>query len=442
MHEEMQTSQEELKSANEELQSTNEELQSTNEELTTAKEEMQSMNEELQTVNQENRHKVEELSQLSSDLQNLLAATEIATLFLDRELRILRFTPKVGELVNVRPVDRGRPLSDLTHRLGYPELEDDARAVLHTLVPLEREVEDEAGHCYLTRVLPYRSGDDRIEGVVITLLDITPRKRSEEALQESEARFRAVANLVSDLLWQTDPQGQVVWYNERWYAFTGQTPANALGEGWMAAMHPDDVASSRKIYFDAVRAGQPYRLEHRIRAADGSYRWFLVRGEPFRLAGLDLVFDDTLKFYEAPFQMRASNDLQTEIWNEDTSGFPFTGAPKYDPRVSPGVNLAPLVRKWYSTAGKEGMEPTPELKKLVEIIDTAKTVGPEEQVKLAKELFTLWVDQMYEVSVLGEPERVDGLEGLDPRVYGVIVVSGPTSRAICRTTAHTGAIPP
>ena len=113
------------------------------------------------------------------------------------------------------------------------------------------------------------------------------------------------------------------------------------------------------------------------------------------------------------FQMRESNDLQTEIWNEDTSGFPFTGAPKYDPRVSPGVNLAPLARKWYSTGGKEGMEPTPELKKLVEIIDKAKTASPEQQVQLGKDLFTLWVDQMYEVSILG----------LSPMVQGVVVVN-------------------
>src|SRR5690606_38061994 len=121
---------------NEEMQSTNEELRSTMEELETSKEELQSINEELQTVNQENRHKVEELAQLSSDLQNLLAATDIATLFLDRDLRILRFTPKISELFNVRTTDRGRPISDLTHRLGYNELQKDAREVLKRLIPI------------------------------------------------------------------------------------------------------------------------------------------------------------------------------------------------------------------------------------------------------------------------------------------------------------------
>ncbi len=175
--EEFETGQEEMKASNEEMQSTNEELRSTMEELETSKEELQSINEELSTVNQENRHKVEELAQLSGDLQNLLKATDIATLFLDRQLRILRFTPKVIDIFNVRMVDRGRPLADLTHRLGYHELIDDARQVLDKLVPIEREVKDEENRWYLTRVRPYRSSDDRIEGIVITFVEITERKK-------------------------------------------------------------------------------------------------------------------------------------------------------------------------------------------------------------------------------------------------------------------------
>jgi two-component system CheB/CheR fusion protein len=186
--EEYETGQQEMKAANEELQSANEELRSTMEELETSKEELHSMNEELQTVNQENRHKVEELAQLSGDLQNLLAATEIATLFLDRELRIMRFTPKVGDLFNVRAADRGRPLSDLTHRLGYENLRSDAEAVLAHLTPLEREVRDQEGRWYLTRLHAYRSAGDRIDGVVITFVDITERKGSEEKLRQSEER--------------------------------------------------------------------------------------------------------------------------------------------------------------------------------------------------------------------------------------------------------------
>lgn len=191
--EEYESSKEEMKAANEEMQSTNEELRSTMEELETSKEELQSINEELQTVNQQNKLKVEELGQLSSDLQNLLIATDIATLFLDRHLRILRFTPKISSLFNIRVTDRGRPISDLTHRIGYPDLRSDADAVLSRLVPIERELQDEAGQWYLTRVNPYRSSDDRIEGIVVTFIDITDRKDAERMRLELVANEQAAA---------------------------------------------------------------------------------------------------------------------------------------------------------------------------------------------------------------------------------------------------------
>ena len=199
--EEFDTSQEEMRASNEELQSANEELRSTMEELETGKEELQSINEELQTVNQENRHRVEELAQVSSDLQNLFKATDIATLFLDRNMRILRFTPRVGELFNVRNTDRGRPLADLTHRLGYSGLLDDAQKVLDTLVRIEREVESEDGRWHLIRVLPYRTVEDRIEGVVITIVDVTRLKQSVAearrftALAESSGEFIGMSDL-------------------------------------------------------------------------------------------------------------------------------------------------------------------------------------------------------------------------------------------------------
>lgn len=140
------------------------------------------MNEELHTVNQENRNKMQELAELSGDLQNLLTSTEIATLFLDRELRILRFTTKIEDLFNIRLTDRGRPISDLTHRLGYPELRDDAELVLRRLTAIERELQDTNGRWYLTNVLPHRTSDDRIVGIVITFVDITRRKESENEL--------------------------------------------------------------------------------------------------------------------------------------------------------------------------------------------------------------------------------------------------------------------
>jgi two-component system CheB/CheR fusion protein len=184
--EEHEAAQERSQAYNEELESTNEELRSTMEELESSKEEMQSMNEELTTLNVENRQKVEELDELSSDLHNLLTATDIATVFLDRDMRIRRFTPSMAELFNLRDSDRGRSLADLTHRLGYEQLQEDFQRVLDQLTPVEREVASEQGRCYLTRLQCYRTSDDRIEGVVITFIDITERKKAEEDIREAK----------------------------------------------------------------------------------------------------------------------------------------------------------------------------------------------------------------------------------------------------------------
>jgi two-component system CheB/CheR fusion protein len=181
--EEMQSSQEELKSANEELQSANEELQSTNEELTTSKEEMQSLNEELQTVNAELQSKVDDLSRASSDMKNLLDSTDIATLFLDSELRVRRFTSPTTRIIKLIAADVGRPLSDITSDLDYPGLQDDAREVLRTLIYSEKQVACDDGRWFAVRIMPYRTLDNNIDGVVITFSDITKTKTLESELR-------------------------------------------------------------------------------------------------------------------------------------------------------------------------------------------------------------------------------------------------------------------
>ncbi|MBN2505336.1 MAG: PAS domain-containing protein [Verrucomicrobia bacterium] len=186
-HEEMQTSQEELRSANEELQSTNEELQSTNEELTTSKEEMQSLNEELQTLNTELQAKVDELSRASNDMKNLLDSTDIATLFLDKELHVRRFTSQATSLFKLIPGDVGRPITDLVSNLNYPTLGDDVREVLRTLASTEKPVAARDGRWFTMRIMPYRTLDDRIDGVVITFGDITAAKTLETKLRTKQA---------------------------------------------------------------------------------------------------------------------------------------------------------------------------------------------------------------------------------------------------------------
>ncbi len=182
-HEEMQTSQEELRSANEELQSTNEEMQSTNEELTTSKEEMQSLNEELQTVNTEMQVKVDELLHASNDMKNLLDSTNIATLFLDKELNVRRFTPQATKIIKLIAGDAGRPITDLATDLRYPELVDDAREVLKKLAAVEKQVSARDGRWFTVRIMPYRTMDDRIDGVVITFTDISASKTLEAKLR-------------------------------------------------------------------------------------------------------------------------------------------------------------------------------------------------------------------------------------------------------------------
>ncbi|MEI7899603.1 MAG: chemotaxis protein CheB [bacterium] len=186
-HEEMQTSQEELRSTNEELQSTNEELQSTNEELTTSKEEMQSMNEELQTLNAELQAKVDELSRTSNDMKNLLDSTDIATLFLDKELNVRRFTPQATKIFKLIPGDVGRPITDLVSELRYPELAEDARKVLRTLTSAEKPIGARGSRWFTVRIMPYRTLDDRIDGVVITFADITVAKTLESKLRDKQS---------------------------------------------------------------------------------------------------------------------------------------------------------------------------------------------------------------------------------------------------------------
>jgi two-component system CheB/CheR fusion protein len=192
--EEMQSSQEELKSTNEELQSTNEELQSTNEELTTSREEMQSLNEELQTVNAEQQSKMDELSRVNNDMRNLLNSTEIITVFLDNELHIRRFTPGADKIFKLIPGDVGRPLSDIVSDLLYPEMTEEAREVLRTLAFSEKQISATDGRWFSVRIMPYRTMEDVISGVVITFSNITAAKKLEAELRAEISRLKEKAD--------------------------------------------------------------------------------------------------------------------------------------------------------------------------------------------------------------------------------------------------------
>ena len=230
-NEELETANEELKSSNEEMQSVNEELQSTNEELETAKEEMQSVNEELSTVNNELQTKVTDLSQVNNDMNNLLAGTGIATVFVDHQLRILRFTPTATKIINLIQSDVGRPVNHIVSNLvGYQHLSADTQAVLNTLVPKEIDVQTTAGAWYTLRIQPYRTLDNVIEGAVITFVDITEVKRTQAALRVNEEFLNNLLDNAPVSIYVIAADGTLLLVNKRWKVDAGKQNEQVIGQ--------------------------------------------------------------------------------------------------------------------------------------------------------------------------------------------------------------------
>jgi two-component system CheB/CheR fusion protein len=229
--EELETSNEELKSSNEEMQSVNEELQSTNEELETSKEELQSVNEELSTVNAELQTKVTDLTRANNDMNNLLAGTGIATVFVDLALRILRFTPAATRIINLIQSDIGRPVGHIVSNMkNYRNLITDIRTVLDTLVPKEMEVQIMTGVWYAMRILPYRTIDNVIEGAVITFTDINAAKNTQEALCTNNIRMaEAIVGTVREPMLVLDSDLQVILANRSFYTTFQVVPENSIG---------------------------------------------------------------------------------------------------------------------------------------------------------------------------------------------------------------------
>jgi two-component system CheB/CheR fusion protein len=274
--EQYEASTEELKASNEELQAMNEELRSATEELETSREELQSINEELTTVNQEMKRKVDELAHANSDLQNLMASTSIATVFLDRELAITRFTPSAAGMFNMIPGDVGRPLAHLKHRLEYPELIADAEKVLRTLVPIEREVHDD-GHWYYARLQPYRTVEDHIAGAVLTLVDVSERNRATEALRLSEDRMRVLIESAKDYaIFTTDKGRRVDSWNTGAQTVFGYSEQEILRQSADVLFTPEDRAKG-----DPEREAKTARDEGHA----GNERW-LVRKDGSIFYGL------------------------------------------------------------------------------------------------------------------------------------------------------------
>jgi len=279
-NEELETTNEELKYANEEMQSVNEELRSTNEELETSKEELQSVNEELATVNSGLQTKVADLSRAYNDMNNLLAGTGIATVCVDHHMRILRFTPAATRIINLIPTDVGRPVAHIVSNLkDYDSLAVDVQSVLNTLIPKEVQVESAEGNWFVMRILPYRTLENVIEGAVITFVDITALKQSEEELQHSRDLLNKTQQISKVGGWEWDIAKQTMTWTDETYRIHGFEPA-AITTGSpahiqrsLACYDPKDRPAVESAFRHCVAAGVPYDLEFPFTTAQNRRTW-------------------------------------------------------------------------------------------------------------------------------------------------------------------------
>jgi two-component system, chemotaxis family, CheB/CheR fusion protein len=314
--EQYEASTEELKASNEELQAMNEELRAATEELETSREELQSINEELTTVNQELKSKVDLLSHANSDMQNLMDATQIATVFLDRDLRIMRYTPAAVSLFNLIPSDLGRPLTDMATQLDYPELGDDAQRVLQRLVPVEREVGQSDGSWYLARLMPYRTIDDRIAGIVFTFIDITERKQGEEVRRW----LSAVVSATSDAIISFALDGTILSWNTGAQRLFGYRPEEAIGQP-LRLLVSSGASDQDEVLHELAAGRTPPNFEAVRRRKDGSMVHVALSVSPVKdqdgkvLAGTAIARDITAQRAAAEALRQSEERLRLIVEN-------------------------------------------------------------------------------------------------------------------------------
>ena len=321
-HHELQA--EELKASNEELQAMNEELRSAAEELETGKEELQAINEELTTVNQELKVKVDEVSSTSNNLQNLINSTNIATLFLDRGSRLKLFTPATRQIFNLISSDVGRPLSDITNRLDYPHLMADTEAVLATLRPIEREVVTNDGSVFIMRVVPYRTSEDRISGLVLTFVDITDRIRAEQARRSSEEQFRLFVTASSNSIYKMSPDWRQMLdlQGMNFLADTSDPSSTWLEKYILQEDRPQVLA----VIEQAIANKEMFEFEHRVIRVDGTSGWTFSRAVPLLDEQGDIIewfgaASDITERRQAEEALRQSEEKYRTLFNSIDQGY-------------------------------------------------------------------------------------------------------------------------
>jgi two-component system, chemotaxis family, CheB/CheR fusion protein len=298
--EEYESSNEEMKAANEELQSINEEYRSATEELETSKEELQSLNEELQTVNNELKTKLDEISRAHSDLENLMGVTEIALLFLDRELRIQRYTSGMREIFNLMESDKGRPISHLTSKLGYTQIVADAEQVLHELIPVEREIPGGEGQWFLVRLRPYRTTDDRIDGVVIGIVDISASKKAERTQQNYESFYALFhSNPIPTLLTRLE-DGVVMNVNLAFLNYMGIQREDVVGHTAREFNLGLDLKSAERADLAAklLKEGRIWNFEEKIALPTGEVKTVLTSLQYINIEDTDALLSNFIDITE------------------------------------------------------------------------------------------------------------------------------------------------
>jgi two-component system CheB/CheR fusion protein len=326
--EQHETSIEELRASNEELQSVNEQLRTASEELETGKEELHSVNEELTTVNQELKEKVEEAVRMNSDMQNLMASTDIGTIFLDRERRVQLYTPSIEKVFNIIPGDVGRPLDHITHRLDCDELTADAIQVLKSLKPSERELCDDQDNCYLVRILPYRTTDDRIEGVVITFIDITQRL-------EAEKRLRWLATVVessNDAIFSFAFDQKIISWNGGAEKMFGYMAEEAIGHEISMLTKPggkeeQDKLLDRTWHGETIENFETAQVNKAGALVDISLTLSPLRDDNQHVVGITATVRDITRRVKSDINLRESEERQRLLIESATDFAIFTLSP-------------------------------------------------------------------------------------------------------------------
>jgi two-component system CheB/CheR fusion protein len=313
--EEYESSNEEMKAANEELQSINEEYRSATEELETSKEELQSVNEELQTVNSELKNKLDEISRAHSDLENLMGVTEIALLFLDRELRIVRYTSGMKEIFNLLPPDKGRPISHLTSKLVYTQIVADAEQVLRELIPVEREISTPEGQWFLVRLRPYRTSEDRIDGVVIGIVDISAIKKAERTQQNYESFYTLFhSNPIPTLLTRLG-DGMVMNVNHAFLNYLGIQREDVVGHTSKEFNLGLDLASKDRAELTAklLKDGSIRNFEEKIALPDGAVKAVMTSLQYIEIENTDALISTFIDITERVHAERQIRNLSVQL---------------------------------------------------------------------------------------------------------------------------------